>query len=87
MTDKKDYTALPTEVLQAELKKIRQKELASAAFTGLLVGIMIYGLATKGFGWLYTVIPILLISINIRQSRMHKEIRQDILAEMDKRAR
>lgn len=87
MADKKDYTALTAEDLLTELKKIRQKEFTSGIFAGFLIGIMIYGLAKHGFGLIYTLIPIILISINYRYSKVLKETRREIQSETHKRAK
>ncbi|MFK7946282.1 MAG: hypothetical protein AB8G11_01740 [Saprospiraceae bacterium] len=72
MFEDKDYSKLTLEELQAEAKRIKNHELFSAGFIGLLIGIMIYGVAMNGFGILYIAIPLLLISGMVKGSQSLK---------------
>lgn len=73
MSDSIDYsTYTPEELLKTE-KKLRQEELTAAVFIGFCLGIMIYGNVAKGFGFIYTFIPLLLIVLMSRGSKARKE--------------
>lgn len=73
MADNKDYEALPLEALQAEEKKMKKNELLTAVAAGFLVGVMIYGIATKGFGFLYIFILSVLLLMLFRNSKTLKQ--------------
>jgi hypothetical protein len=87
MTEKKDYGVCTDEELRSALKKTRSKTLTSAVFTGFLFGIILYGLAKNGFGLIYTLIPAILIYVNIRHAGQLKETKLEIQGEIDRRAR
>ena len=72
MFEQKDYSQLTLEELLLERKKSKQNELFSAGAIGFLVGVMIYGLVTKGFGFLYVAIPLLLILGLYKNSQTQK---------------
>ncbi len=61
MLDKRDYSKLALEELWKEEKKIKKKEMISAVTIGFLVGVIIYGVAKNGIGFIYIFIPLLLI--------------------------
>ena len=61
MSDSKDYLKMTPEELSAEEKKLKRGEIISAVLVGFLVGVMIFGIAKNGFGFLYIFIPVLLI--------------------------
>lgn len=77
---------MSTDALFDELKKIKRQEFYASIFTGLLVGIIIYGLAKHGFGFTYTLIPLILIAANVKNSTVLKENRQEIQKEINRRA-
>jgi hypothetical protein len=80
MAEEKDYSVLPLEELLEEEKKIKRNEITGAVLIGFLVGIMIFGVASNGFGIVYTVIPIILIAGIARYSGKQKQILKVIQA-------
>ncbi len=84
MFEKKDYSKLTLEELLIAEKKIKKNEVFSAGFIGFLIGVIVYGVAKNGFGFLYIFIPLLLIvgiaknSQNLKQNL--KQIRAEISA-------
>ncbi len=78
--ENKDYSKQPLEELQKEEKKIKKLEITAATMVGFLVGIMIYGLVQNGFGFLYIVIPILLIAGIVKNSQNLKQKLKQIRA-------
>jgi hypothetical protein len=82
MLDKKDYSKLTLEELMLEEKKIKQNEILSAGFIGFCVGIMIFGLVKNGFGFLYIIIPLVLISAFYKNSQVQKEKLKEIQNEI-----
>ena len=82
MLDNKDYSKLALDELLTEEKKIKKAEITSAVLIGFLIGVIVYGVAKNGFGFLYIFIPLLLIagiaknSQNLRQKL--KQIRAEI---------
>lgn len=61
MFDNKDYSSLTHDELLTEEKKIKRHQTFSAGLIGFLIGVMIFGLATKGFGFLHIFLPLVLI--------------------------
>ncbi len=78
MAEKKDYSQLTLEELQAEEKKMKKAELYAALAIGFLIGIMVFGIAAKGFGIIYIGIPLVLIFTITRNSKAHYENREQI---------
>jgi len=83
MADNKDYSKLPLEELLAEEKKIKKNEITSAVLIGIAIGIMVYGIATKGIGFLYIFIPLLLIGGIYKNSQKQKHNLKQIQAEIN----
>ena len=77
-----DYSKMTLEELVAEEKKIKKMEITSAVAIGFLVGIMVYGVARNGFGFLYVIIPLLLIAGVARNSQSLKSKGGQIRAEI-----
>jgi uncharacterized membrane protein YoaK (UPF0700 family) len=73
MADNKDYTTSTPEALRAEEKKIKRQGITAAVLIGFLIGVMIFGVVTSGFGFVYIVIPLLLISGIYRHSKKLSE--------------
>jgi uncharacterized membrane protein YoaK (UPF0700 family) len=71
----KDYTKLTSAELLKEEKKLKRSEIISSVLIGFLVGVIIYGFATKGFGFLYVFISAILIAAIYRNS---KKVRNDL---------
>lgn len=80
MSENKDYAKLAPEALQAERKKIKNKEIIAAAVIGFLIGIMIYGTVKNGFGFIYIVIPLVLIVGIVRYAQQLKQEQKQIQA-------
>jgi hydrogenase maturation factor len=85
MFDKKDYSKLTLEELLIEEKKIKKNETLSAALVGFMIGIMVYGLIKNGFGFLYVVIPVVLIMGIYKNSQIQKENLKQIQIEVKNR--
>lgn len=82
MSDNKDYSKLTIEELLMEEKKIKKKETISAFIIGFLIGLMIYGVAKNGFGFLYIFLPLLLIGGVYKSSRKLKDNLKQIRTEI-----
>lgn len=78
MAENKDYSQFTLEELQAEEKKMKKNEIYAALAIGFLIGIMVFGIAKKGFGFLYVYIPVFFILAIIRNSKAHKQNRQQL---------
>ena len=77
MPDSKDHSKLALGELLTEEKKIKKLEITSAVVIGFLVGVIIYGVAKNGFGFLYTVIPLILIAGIAKNSQnLRKKLKQ-----------
>ncbi len=82
--DNKDYSKLALGELLTEEKKIKKMEITAAVVIGFLIGVIVYGVAKNGFGFLYIFILLLLIagiaknSQNLRKKQ--KQIRAEISA-------
>jgi uncharacterized membrane protein len=85
MADNKDYSKLAPEELLAKEKKLKRSEILSAMATGFLIGIMLYGVAKNGFGFLYIFIPLGLIIANQKYFQNIKQQLKQIRTEIDKR--
>ena len=57
---KKNISELTIQEIESETKKMKKADTFSRFLIGFLFGIMLYGLVTKGFGFIYTAIPIFL---------------------------
>lgn len=68
-----DFAKLSTEELQAEEKKLKRNEIVSAGLIGLAVGIIIYGIAKQGFGFLFIALAAGLIYVVYQNSKKTKE--------------
>ena len=82
MPDIKDYANMTLKELSTAEQKLKRSEILSAVLVGFLVGVMIFGVAKNGFGFLYIFIPILLIVGIVKNSKTQKnnlkEIREEI---------
>lgn len=70
MSNDQDFAELPLEQLREEKKKIKRQELTGSIFVGFLIGVIIYGVATKGFGFLHIFLPGILIAAAVRYSQV-----------------
>jgi F0F1-type ATP synthase assembly protein I len=85
MSDSKDYLKMTPKELSAAEKKLKRSEIISAVLVGFLVGIMIYGIAKNGFGFLYIFIPVLLILGIVKNSQKQKSDLKKIRVEIESR--
>ena len=85
MSDTKDYSKMTPEELSAAEKKLKRSEILSAVLVGFLIGIMIFGVAANGFGFLYTVIPLVLIAGIVKGSQKQKSSLKEIRTEVESR--
>jgi len=82
MLDNKDYSKLALDELLTEEKKIKKAEITSAVLIGFLIGVIVYGVAKNGFGFLYIFIPLLLIAGIAKNSQNLKQKLEQIRAEI-----
>jgi len=83
MSDDKDYSKWPLEELLKEEKKIKKSELISAGLIGFLIGVIIFGVAKNGFGFLYIFLPLILISGIYKNSQKHKNDLKQVQSEIN----
>lgn len=81
----KDYSKSAVPELLAEEKKIKRMEITSAVMVGFLVGVMVYGVAKNGFGFIYIFIPLLLIAGIAKNSQNLRKKLKSIRAEISSR--
>lgn len=72
--------------LIAEEKKIKRMGITSAVAIGFLIGIMVYGVTRNGFGFLYIVIPLVLIAAVAKNSESLKGTLTLIRAEISSKS-
>ena len=80
MSEQKDYSKLSIEELLAEEKKMKKNEITAAILIGFLFGIIIFGVASNGFGVIYTLLPLIMILAITKNSKKHKKNRQALSA-------
>ena len=85
MSEIKDYSKLALEDLLIEQKKLKKQQLFTAGLIGMLIGVIIYGLIIKGFGWLYIGISVFMIYIINSGSKKLKQHLELIKAEILKK--
>ncbi len=81
----KDIAAMTVEELQAEEKRARTEQITAAVFIGFLIGVIVYGVATRGFGLLYVGISLGLIFLISRNSNKTKQRLADIRSALEKK--
>lgn len=80
MLDNKEYSKLALEDLLKEEKKLKKQETLSAVLIGILVGVLVYGVANKGIGFLHIFLPLLLMSGIYKNSQNHKDKLKEVQA-------
>ena len=85
MIAKKDYKKLDVEELLAEEKRLKNREWTTRLIIGFLFGLMIYGVAKNGFGFIYIFFPLLLISGILINSKNQRQQLLSINQEIDLR--
>lgn len=83
MSNEEDYATWSLEALQTEEKKMKKSKTLSASLIGFAVGVMIFGVATNGFGFIYVFIPLVLIYWIYKNSETNKEKLAQIQMEID----
>ena len=83
MLDDKDYSKSTLEDLLTEEKKIKKKETTSAVIIGVLIGVIVYGVAKSGIGFIYIFIPLILIYGFYRNSQKLKHNLKQIQVEIN----
>ena len=84
--DEKDLLDLSTDELLEKEKQIRRNETIARFIIGFLAGVLIYGVATKGFGFLHIFLPILIAFWIIRNSQNQQKKLKAILNELSEGA-
>ena len=85
MSNNKSYTNLTLEELLTEEKKMKRNETTSAVLIGVLIGIVLYGVAKGATGYIYILIPLVLLLGIIKNSQKQKDRLKQIQAEIDAR--
>jgi uncharacterized membrane protein YoaK (UPF0700 family) len=61
-----DYNTKTLEELVLEEKKLKKNRIFNALWIGFIVGIMVYRLVTRGFGFVAIAIPVILLAITLK---------------------
>ncbi|MEM9885580.1 MAG: hypothetical protein AAF849_06775 [Bacteroidota bacterium] len=85
MQEEKSYSKWTLEELLVKEKALKKKETIASFIIGFLVAPMIYGVATKGFGFIYVIIPLALIYGIYRDSQKRKQVLRQIRIEISAR--
>lgn len=86
MAEKKDYSQWPLEELLAKEKDLKRNGIISAVVIGFLVGVIIYGVAKNGIGFLHIFLPLLLIYGVVKHSKNMKQDLQQIQSEITQKS-
>ena len=80
-----ELSTLNLDDLHTEEKKMKKNATITAFIIGFLVGVIIYGVARNGFGFLYVFLPLLLIFGIYKNSKKSNERLLQIRAEIKSR--
>ena len=83
MLEQKDYAEMTLEELLIEEKKLKKNQIIPAVLIGVAVGILVYCVVKKGFGFLYIFLPSALIYIFYKDSEKNKQKLRKIQAEIN----
>jgi len=83
MLQNKDFAELTLEELLIEEKKLKKNQTIAAVLIGVAIGILVYGVATKGFGFLHIFLPLALIYVFYKDSEKNKEKLRQIRIEIN----
>jgi hypothetical protein len=86
MFEKKDYTKMTLDELLKAEKMAKKNNLFSAGLIGFLIGIMVFGVANGGFGFVYIAIPLFLIFAIAKNSQIQKQNLLELQAEIKHRS-
>jgi hypothetical protein len=73
MSENKDYNTLSRAELEKLMKQLKGEQKTANFIMGFCVGVMVFGYASNGFGWVYTLIPLLIIGAMYKSSHPRKE--------------
>lgn len=82
MPENTNYHELPLEELLKLEKKLKVNKLISATIIGFLIGVIAFGIFTKGFGFLFIFISLFLIYLINKNSEKQKQSLKDIQNEI-----
>ncbi len=85
--DNKNYAAMSLEELTAAEQKFKKWEIMTAIMMGVLIGVLIYGVAAKGFGFLHIFLPLLVMYGLYQGAKKNKENLQAVKAELAARGK
>lgn len=80
-----DLTRMSLDELQRAEKRTRNERITVAVLIGFLIGVIIYGVATKGLGLLHTLLPAGLIILLTRSMGKTNQRMAAIRAELGKK--
>ncbi|MFN5475320.1 MAG: hypothetical protein ACK57D_07590 [Sphingobacteriales bacterium] len=80
-----DYSNKTLEELTLEEKKLKKNRIFNALWIGFLVGIMVYRLATRGFGFIAIAIPVALLALTLKGIHTQNQNLAAVKQEIDKR--
>lgn len=80
-----DYSNKTLEELTLEEKKLKKNRIFNALWIGFIVGIMVYRLATRGFGFIAIAIPVALLALTFKGIHTQNQNLAAVKQEIDKR--
>ena len=80
MIETEDFSQLTLVELLSHEKKYKKKNILTALLVGFLFGIMIFGVAKNGFGFLYIFLPLVLIIGIVKGSQKDNQKLKEIRA-------
>lgn len=83
MLEHTDYAEWTLEALLIEEKKLKKNETIAAVLIGVAIGILVYGVARKGFGFLHIFLPLVLMYIFYKDSEKNKQKLKQIRIEIN----
>ena len=80
-----DYSGKTLEDLLTEEQKLKRNRIYNAVWMGFVVGIMIYRLATRGFGFIAIAIPVVLVALTLKGIHTQNQNLASVQREIEKR--
>jgi hypothetical protein len=80
-----DYSNKTLEELTLEEKKLKKNRIFNALWIGFIVGIMVYRLATRGFGFIAIAIPVALLALTLKGIHTQNQNLAAVKQEIDKK--
>lgn len=80
-----DYARMSPEELMIVERKVRRERITTAVLIGFLIGVIVYGVATKGFGLLHTLLPVALIVLLSRNSARNSQRLTAVRSELSRK--